>query len=102
MLRLIVYLAIFSGLFYCGSTIPLGHTPTEATWPFGVDGRLTFFGHVRALWHTEQVQDLKQGIEDKAGPAANELKKKVHNMTSDGSDMPDPTAPAVAPVDAAR
>jgi hypothetical protein len=82
MLKLIVYLAIFGGLFYCGSTVPLGHSRTDASWPYGADNRLTFFGHVRAIWHTDQVQDLKDGIEDKAGPAASELKKKVHDMTS--------------------
>ena len=92
MLKLIVYLAIFSGLFYCGSTVPLGHTLTDASWPYGADHRLTFFGHVRAIWHTEQVQDLKEGIEDKAGPAARELKEKVHEMTSDTPD-------AAVPVD---
>jgi len=91
MLRLIVYLAIFGGLFYCGATVPLGHTPTDATWPYGADGRLTFFGHIRAIWHTEQVQDLTNGIADKAGPAAAEVKKKVHDMTSDAPDagLPD-------------
>ena len=95
MLKLIVYLAIFGGLFYCGSTVPLGHTKTDASWPYGAESRLTFFGHVRAIWHTDQVQDLKEGIEDKAGPAASELKKKVHDMTS-----PDATPDAGIAVDA--
>ena len=59
MIKLIVYLAIIGGLAYCGATVKLGDK--------------TFFEHVRAIWHTEEVQDLKHGVEDKAGPTVDKL-----------------------------
>ncbi|MEO8842963.1 MAG: hypothetical protein ABI591_10405 [Kofleriaceae bacterium] len=61
MLKLIVYLAIIGGLAYCGATVKLGNK--------------TFFEHVRAIWHTEEVQDLKKGVEDEAGPTVDKLEK---------------------------
>lgn len=76
MIKLLLYLVIIAGLAYCGATVKLG--------------KRTFFGHVRAIWATEEVQDLKQGVEETAGPAARDLKKKVHEMTSD--DAPAPNA----------
>ena len=63
MIRLLVFLAIAAGLAYCGATVPLG--------------KRTFFGHVRAIWATDEVQELKQGVEDKAGPAVERVKRGV-------------------------
>jgi hypothetical protein len=60
-IKLIVYLAIIGGLAYCGATVKLGNK--------------TFFEHVRAIWHTEEVQELKHGVEDKAGPTVDKLEK---------------------------
>ena len=54
MLRFLVYLAIAIGLVYVAITVPLG--------------KRTFVGHIRAIWHTEEVQELKHGVKDKAGP----------------------------------
>lgn len=89
MIKLLLYLLIIGGLAYCGATVKLG--------------KRTFFGHVKAIWATEEVQDLKNGVEEKAGPAARELKQKVHEMTSDdpapaagtgsGSAVPAPAHP---------
>lgn len=59
MLRFILTLAIILGLAYCGATVKLGDK--------------TFFEHVRAIWHSNEVQDLKRGVEDKAGPTADKL-----------------------------
>lgn len=76
MIKLIVYLAIIGGLAYCGATVKLGNK--------------TFFEHVRAIWHTEQVQELKKGVEDKAGPAVDKLEKGAkagyNAMAGSGSD----------------
>jgi hypothetical protein len=63
MLRWLVILAIATGLAYCGATVKLGDR--------------TFFGHVRAIWKTDEVQDLKDGVKDKAGPAAKRVKRGV-------------------------
>lgn len=63
MIRLLIFLALAIGLAVCGSTVKLG--------------KHTFFGHIRAIWATEEVQDLKQGVEDKAGPTADRVKRGV-------------------------
>ena len=74
MIKAILYLAIIVGLAYCGATVKLGNK--------------TFFEHVRAIWHTEEVQDLKKGVEDKAAPAVDKLEKGAkagYNAMTDGS-----------------
>lgn len=63
MIRLLIFLAIAGGLAFCGSTVKLGNR--------------TFFGHIRAIWATDEAQDLKEGVKDKAGPAASKIKKGV-------------------------
>ena len=74
MIKAILYLAIIIGLAYCGATVKLGNK--------------TFFEHVRAIWHTEEVQDLKKGVEDKAGPTVDKLEKGAkagYNAMTNGS-----------------
>jgi hypothetical protein len=63
MIRLLVFLAIAAGLTYCGATVPLG--------------KRTFFGHVKAIWATEEARELKQGVQEKAGPAADRVKRGI-------------------------
>jgi len=60
-IRFILTLLIVGALAYCGATVKLG--------------KRTFFGHIRAIWHTEEVQDLKNGVEDKAGPTVDRIKR---------------------------
>jgi hypothetical protein len=60
-IKLIIFLALAGALAYCGATVKLGNK--------------TFFGHVRAIWHTEEVQDLKHGVEDTAGPTVDKLER---------------------------
>ncbi|MGE5182001.1 MAG: hypothetical protein ACM31C_08060 [Acidobacteriota bacterium] len=75
MIRFLIFVAL-AGLFtWCGATVKLGNK--------------TFFGHVRAIWHTEEMQDLKHGVEDTAGPAVHKVEKGisagVKAMQEDGS-----------------
>ena len=63
MIRLLVFLALAGALAFCGATVKLGNR--------------TFFGHVRAIWHTDEAQDLKKGVTDKAAPAAGKIKKGI-------------------------
>ena len=63
MLRLFVTIAIIVALVYVGATVKLGNR--------------TLFGHVRAIWHTEQVQELKAGVKEKAGPAVDRVKRGI-------------------------
>ena len=63
MIRLLVFLALAAGFVWFGSSVQIG--------------KRTLFGHVRAIWATEEVQDLKQGVEDKAAPAVDRIKRGV-------------------------
>jgi hypothetical protein len=88
MIRGLLTLIVLCVLGYCGTALPIGgpRRLADPGWPWSThESRLTFAGHVRAIWHTEEVQDLKNGIEEEAGPAANDLKHKIHEATSDGS-----------------
>jgi hypothetical protein len=76
MIRFLLYLAIAIGLVYFATTVPLG--------------KRTLVGHVRAIWHTEEVQELKQGVKEKAGPAVDRLERgvKAGYKAASGSDHP--------------
>lgn len=69
MIRLLVFLALAGALAFCGATVKLGNR--------------TFFEHVRAIWHTDEVQDLKNGVEEKAAPAVKRVKKGVEAAMTD-------------------
>jgi len=75
MLRLVVYLAIIIGLVYFATTVQLG--------------KHTLVGHVRAIWHTEEVRDLKEGVKERASPAVERLERGAkagyHAATGGGS-----------------
>src|SRR5439155_23776990 len=62
-IRLLLFLVVAGALAYCGATVKLG--------------KRTFFGHVRAIWHTEEMEDLKSGVKETAGPAVHKLEKGV-------------------------
>lgn len=63
MIRLVVFLALAVGVAWCATTVPLG--------------KRTLVGHVRAIWATSEVQELKEGVVEKAGPAADRVKRGV-------------------------
>ena len=63
MIRLLVVFVVLCTLAYCGATVKLG--------------KRTFFGHVSAIWKTDEAQDMKEGVKEKAGPAAEKLKRGV-------------------------
>ena len=63
MIRLLVWLAILALAVYVAVTVPLG--------------KKTLVQHVRSIWHTEQVQDLKEGVKETAGPAVKRVEKGV-------------------------
>jgi hypothetical protein len=75
MLRWLVILAIAGTLAYCGATVPLG--------------KRTFFGHVRAIWATSEVQELKQGVKENAGPTVDRLKRGVEKGIEAAQENPD-------------
>jgi len=87
-LRLIGLIAIALALTWCGATVKIGNR--------------TFFGHVRAIWHTEEMQDLKEGVKDTAGPAVKRVGRGIeagYKAIKDGdagagSAAPTPPPPA--------
>ena len=78
MIRSLVSLIAFVVLAYVATTVGCGSVrKTASGWPYGNgEGKLTFVGHVRAIWHTEEVQELKQGVKEKAGPAVDRLARR--------------------------
>lgn len=60
---MLVWIALIGAFVFAGSTIKLGNR--------------TFFGHIRAIWHTEEAQDLKEGVKEKAAPAASRVKRGI-------------------------
>jgi hypothetical protein len=62
-IRLLVWLAILAIAVYVAVTVPLG--------------KKTLVQHIRSIWHTEQVQELKEGVKDTAGPAVHRVEKGV-------------------------
>jgi hypothetical protein len=70
-----LYLALAIALVYVATSVQLG--------------KRTFVGHVRAIWHTEEMQELKQGVKEKTGPAVERLERGAkagyHAATGDGS-----------------
>ena len=80
MIRSLVYLALAVCVVYVAMTVPLG--------------KRTFVGHVRAIWHTEEVQELKQGVKEKAGPAVDRLERGVKAGYKEATDSEHPSAPA--------
>lgn len=63
MLRLLVILTLAAVVAYFGSTVKLGER--------------TFFGHIRAIWSTKEAQDMRKGLDEKAGPALDRMKRGV-------------------------
>ena len=63
MIRFLLTIAIVAGFIWAGATIPLG--------------KRTFFGHVRAIWHSEEAQEMKEGVKETAGPAIKRVERGV-------------------------
>jgi hypothetical protein len=63
MFRWLIILGICCVLAFCGATVPLG--------------KKTFFGHVKAIWSSEPMNELKDGVKETAGPATDKAKDFV-------------------------
>jgi hypothetical protein len=75
MIRFILFLACAILLVYCGTTVRLGDK--------------TAFGHIRAIWKTDEAQDMKRGVEESAKPMVEKVKRGVEagyrEATRDGA-----------------
>jgi hypothetical protein len=86
MIKSLLYLVVAAIIIYASTAVGLGspHNLERTGWPYSTSsGQLTFVGHIRAIWHTEEVQDLEHGIEDKTRPAVRDLKHEIHEVTKD-------------------
>ncbi len=87
MIRFLLFVVLAAALGFCGATVKLGNK--------------TFFQHVRAIWHTEEAQDLKRGVQDTAGPAVHKVERGisagVKAMREDGSGSTSRIDAGVAP-----
>jgi len=83
MIRSLVSLVLAVILIYVATTVGCG-APGRTTggWPYGgSEGKLTFVGHIRAIWHSDEVQDLKKGVQDETGPAVKKVEHEIHDHT---------------------
>jgi len=62
-IRFLVFIALAAAIGYCGATVPLGNK--------------TLFGHIRAIWHSEEAQDLKNGVKETAGPTMHRVEHGI-------------------------
>jgi len=74
-IRFLFIVAIVIGLGVCGATVKLGNR--------------TFFGHIRAIWATDEARDMRDGIKEKAGPVVDKIERGAkagwNEATRDGS-----------------
>ena len=86
MIRLLLWLVIAVTFVVCGSTVKLG--------------KRTLFGHISAIWNTEEAQDAKEGIKEKAGPVMDRVeragKKAYDELKKDEKGGKGTAAPAEA------
>ena len=47
----------------CGATVPLG--------------KRTFFGHIKAIWSSDEMGELKEGVKESAGPAGIQIATNI-------------------------
>ncbi|HEY4060175.1 MAG TPA: hypothetical protein VGM39_26355 [Kofleriaceae bacterium] len=77
MIKFLIYLALAIVIVWLAVTVPLG--------------KKTLWGHVQAIWATPAVQDLKNGVEEKAAPAVEKVTRGV-KAGIDEADKPAPDA----------
>ena len=63
MIRFLITVLVVGFLVFLGSTVKLG--------------KRTFFGHVSAIWSTQEAKDMREGVSDKAGPVVDKLERGV-------------------------
>ncbi|HEY1556557.1 MAG TPA: hypothetical protein VGF94_17095 [Kofleriaceae bacterium] len=63
MIRFLIFILLAGAIGYCGATVPIGNK--------------TLFGHIRAIWHSPQTQDLKNGVKETAGPTVHKVERGI-------------------------
>jgi hypothetical protein len=83
MVRFLVYLVIAIALVWFATTVQLG--------------KHTLVGHFRAIWHTEEVRDLKDGVKERARPTVERLERGLNAATGSKHEAPAHSPTAEAP-----
>ena len=78
MLRFLVTLAFVAVIVFVGATVPMG--------------KRTFFGHIQAIWKTDEARDMRDGVEEKAAPVVDKVKRGAEAGYREAT-KDDPTAP---------
>jgi len=81
MLKLAAFVALFVGLCWFGTTVPLGDH--------------TLFGHLRAISATKESQELLEGTKRSARPLVDNMRRRIAGLPDQGE------APEPAPTRAA-
>lgn len=63
MIRGLITLVVVGFLVVLGATVKLG--------------KRTFFGHVSAIWNTQEAKDMRDGVGEKAGPVVDKIERGV-------------------------
>jgi hypothetical protein len=63
LLRTIISVTLLGALVYGGATVELGEK--------------TLFGHVRAIWRTEETQSLVEGVKQESAPIVDKVTRGV-------------------------
>ena len=80
-IRFIVTLLVVGALVFFGATVKLG--------------KRTFFGHVSAIWSTNEAKDMREGVSEKAAPVVEKVKRGVEAGYKEAAkDAPAPDAGA--------
>ena len=82
MIRTLVYLALIGGFIFIGATVPLG--------------KRTLFGHIQAIWNTDEAKDMRDGISEKAAPVVDKVKRGMEAGVKEASKPNPPNATADA------
>jgi hypothetical protein len=62
-IRFLITAIVVGALVIFGATVKLG--------------KRTFFGHVQAIWSTQEAKDMREGVSEKAGPVVDKVERGV-------------------------
>ncbi|MEZ4403808.1 MAG: hypothetical protein R3B06_27545 [Kofleriaceae bacterium] len=84
MIRTLLTLTVIGFLVFLGATVKMG--------------KRTLFGHVAAIWATDEARDMREGVSEKAKPVVDKVKRGVeagyHEATRDEpAPAPTPATP---------
>lgn len=83
MLKWVFFLALMGGFVWFGSTVTLGSH--------------TLFGHLQAISHTKESQDLLDGTKQSAKPLVDDVRRRIAGASTPEAKPADKRAEAVKP-----